>query len=123
MNSPLVVEQAKKLVALLDFSTCLDDKARIQFLYHRVYQRPPRPEEIELGLEFVAQTPAPEEVAAEDSSVVQVSTGEKKLRAKQLAKQQNRKGDKGAFHKREPLKAWEEYAHALLQANETSFVN
>ena len=24
---------------------------------------------------------------------------------------------------REPLKAWEEYAHALLQANEASFVN
>jgi hypothetical protein len=24
---------------------------------------------------------------------------------------------------REPLKAWEEYAHALMQANEASFVN
>ena len=32
-------------------------------------------------------------------------------------------GREAAFKRREPLKAWEEYAHALLQANEASFVN
>src|SRR5262249_60333825 len=54
MNSPLVVEQAKHLVALPDFNKCQDDTARIQFLYERIYQRPAQPDEISLGLEFVA---------------------------------------------------------------------
>src|SRR2546425_12261419 len=51
MNSPLVVEQAKKLVTLSEFNTCQDDSTRIQFLYQRIYQRLPRTEEIKLGLE------------------------------------------------------------------------
>ena len=51
-----VVEQAKKLVALADFDSCKDDSERIQFLYERIYQRPPRLEEIKLGLEFVDQS-------------------------------------------------------------------
>jgi hypothetical protein len=40
-----------------------------------------------------------------------------------FARQQGRKQGGFAFRRREPLKPWEEYAHALLQANETSFVN
>jgi hypothetical protein len=124
MNSPLVVEQAKKLVTLAEFNSCQDDKARIEFLYQRVYQRPARPEEIELGLAFVAQTPEPEKLASEDA-VQQVSNDGKRFRQKQFAaKQQYRKGGNSSeFKKRAPLKAWEEYTHALLQANEASFVN
>src|SRR5207237_6705109 len=37
MNSPLVVEAAKKLAALPDFEKCADDNTRIQFLYQRIY--------------------------------------------------------------------------------------
>ena len=41
-----------------------------------------------------------------------------------LAGQRQRAGKGGAAPgMRPPLNAWEEYAHALLQANETSFVN
>jgi len=127
MNSPLVVEQAKKLVTLTEFNSCQDDEERIQFLYERIYQRPPRPEETQLGLEFIAQSPQPEKVASADAAVQQVSNDSderKKFRAQQAAKQQYRKGGRGAnFQKRPPLKAWEEYTHALLQANEASFVN
>jgi hypothetical protein len=36
---------------------------------------------------------------------------------------QQRRGGENPFRVREPLTAWEEYAHALFQANETSFVN
>ena len=125
MNSPLVVEQAKKLVTLAEFNSCQDDTARIEFLYQRVYQRPARPEEIALGLEFVAQTPEPEKLAAEET-VQAVSNDGRKFRQKQLAKQQQYRrggGNSSEFKKRPPLKAWEEYTHALLQANEASFVN
>jgi hypothetical protein len=123
MNSPLVVEQAKKLVTLAEFNSCQDDMARIEFLYQRVYQRPARPEEIKLGFEFIAQTPEPQQLASEDS-VQTVSNDGRKFRQKQFAKQNYRKGGNASeFKKRAPLKAWEEYTHALLQANEASFVN
>jgi hypothetical protein len=125
MNSPLVVEQAKRLVALSDFHTCQDDTARIQYLYERVYQRPAEPEEIKLGLEFVAEAPQPEPVAvtAQPNDLAQpVSNGEGLgFKKKQQARQQAKRGN--GMRMRQPLKAWEEYAHALLQANETSFVN
>jgi cytochrome c553 len=125
MNSPLVVEQAKKLVTLAEFSACQDDTTRIQLLYERVYQRPPRPEEISLGLEFVRGTKATDDTVAESDSLRQVSNEDDGFRPKRFAKQQGRKPGQGAnaFRKRAPLKPWEEYAHALLQANETSFVN
>jgi len=120
MNSPLVVEQAKRLVALPEFRACMDDTGRVEFLYQRVYQRPPRPEETRLGLEFIADTPEPEPVAVRDNAVQPISN-DGSFRPGQYAQQQGRKGNAG--RRRKPLKAWEEYAHALLQSNETSFVN
>lgn len=39
MNSPVVIEQAKKLVALDEFEMRTNDTARIEFLYERIYQR------------------------------------------------------------------------------------
>jgi hypothetical protein len=122
MNSPLVVEQAKPLVGLPEFEECKDDNSRIQFLYERIYQRPPRPEEARLGLEFVAAAAVPATAAAEEGQVQQVSNDDKTLRPRQAARQQFRRGG-ATQRRREPLKPWEEYAHALLQANETSFLN
>jgi len=128
MNSPLVVEQAKHLVALPEFNTCQDATARIEFLYERIYQRPAQPEEISLGLEFVAasqesdKTEAQQGASGHGDAVRQVSTDSTPLRAQQNARQQFRRNRPGE-RKREPLKPWQEYAHALLQANETSFVN
>ena len=125
MNSPLVVEAAKKLVTLAEFNQCQDDDSKIRFLYERVYQRPPRPEEIKLGLNFITEKPEPEKLAAAEDGVQPIANDfdqRKRLREKQLARQKLARGGPG-FRKREPLKAWEEYTHALLQANEASFVN
>ncbi len=123
MNSPLVVEQAKKLTALSSFSTCRDDEARIAFLYERIYQRPPAPEETKLGLEFIAAKPELETDAPEDNTAQQVSSDGKRFPRKQFGKKQGGKGQGMNERRRAPLKVWEEYAHALLQANEASFVN
>ncbi len=134
MNSPLVVEQAKKLVSLPEFTAKTDSEAKVAFLYDRIYQRPPRPEEVKLGLDFIAEKPAePEPIAAGDSTSPAAERRRKQqaMREQQqaLRLQQANKGKYGKrgggndFRKREPLKAWEEYAHALLQANEASFVN
>jgi hypothetical protein len=121
MNSPLVVEQAKKLVTLPAFEACADDSQRVSFLYDRVYQRPPGPEELQLGLEFVGKA-SPEPAAVSGAEPVQtVSNDGKPLRPKQFARQQAKRGNEN--RKRAPLSSWKEYAHALLQANEASFVN
>ena len=90
-----------------------------------MYQRPPQPEEVKLGLQFLAEKPEPEKVASADDAVKMASNDfeqRKRQKEKQLARQKmGKRGDN--FKKREPLKAWEEYTHALLQANEASFVN
>jgi hypothetical protein len=121
MNSPLVIEQAKRLVSLPSFTACSDDEAKIDFLYQRIFQRPPRPEEMKLGSEFVAGAPEPESVSNQEPGLQLVSNQveSKRPRFGPLG----RKAGGGMARKRAPLKAWEEYAHALLQSNETSFVN
>ncbi|MGA2245642.1 MAG: PSD1 and planctomycete cytochrome C domain-containing protein [Verrucomicrobiota bacterium] len=120
MNSPLVINLARRLVAMPDFVANADDAGRLGFLYERIYQRPPSAEELELGLEFVNQTPLREDlsgVAANDAeNAAKHGSGQ--------AQYANRKGFVAAGgRRRAPLTSWEEYAQALLQANETSFVN
>jgi len=131
MNSPVVVEQAKKLVALDSFGNCTNDTTRIEFLYERIYQRLPRSEEIQLGLDFIAQTPLTEKPA---EKVLVAANNQNRPATRQERRQeivqerraerlgQNRPGNKQS-KKRAPLTSWQEYAHALLQANEFSFVN
>lgn len=166
MNSPLVINLARRLVAMPDFVDNADDTARLNFLYERIYQRPPTDEEIQLGLEFVNQTPIREEVSdlPNDGPVVgRLSSGGAGANVKEnamlgdtankiqrgnvspspagagegrvegarasrssqgQAQLAGRKGFIGPGGKRRaPLTSWEEYAQALLQANETSFVN
>ena len=120
MNSPVVVEQAKRLVSLKAFDDCVNDRARIQFLYERIYQRPARAEELQLGLDFVAQAPITEKSAAE-ASPTPSGDHPRRLDPKQMQRFQNNKPT--GIKKRAPLTGWQEYAHALLQANEASFVN
>jgi len=125
MNSPIVVELAKRLVALPEFNSCAEGEARIQFLYERIWQRLPTTEEIKIGLEFVAQKPASDRPGHDVAVRPILNSADEPATPKQQEKQRPRKGGNGngEFRKRPPLKAWEEYAHALLQANETSFVN
>jgi len=120
MNSPLVIEQAKRLVALPAFRECQDDAGRIAFLYERIYQRPPRSEEVKLGTEFVAEAPEAEKVTTDENAVRPISDNGQLQKRKPF-----NRGGRGPsnMRRRPPLKAWEEYAHALLQANETSFLN
>ena len=125
MNSPLVIEMAKKLVALPEFDACTGDEARIEFLYERIWQRLPRPEELKLGLEFVTRSRPEAKTSVADLSVQRVvnNAGEGKPLGAEFRRPGFRRGPGGGAKKRQPLKVWEEYAHALLQANETSFVN
>ncbi|MCI0745929.1 MAG: PSD1 and planctomycete cytochrome C domain-containing protein [Verrucomicrobia subdivision 3 bacterium] len=120
MNSPLVVEQARKLVERSDFTALKNDVERIQLLYEIIYQRPARAGEVKLGLEFVAQEPSHERVIPVANNR---RPAREAMREEFRARIRDRRAGEAPFRSREPLTAWQEYAHALLQANETSFVN
>jgi mono/diheme cytochrome c family protein len=124
MNSPLVIETAKKLVSLPEFTFCTDDESRVEFLYQRIWQHSPSPDELKLGLAFIAGASPPEKDAGTESKPVSSDVGERKqFRPGPGMRGQFRRGAGQVYRKRAPLKIWEEYAHALLQSNETSFVN
>ena len=115
MNSPMVIQLARRLVAMPEFVNTTEESERLNLLYARIYQRPPSAEEAALGLEFVSQT------QLRDDSVLELANNNdtvKPLKTKPL-KRPGANGNK----KLAPLTSWEEYAQALLQANETSFVN
>ncbi len=130
MNSPVVIEQAKKLVAEDKFLACTNSEDKIEFLYGRIYQRQPKPEEIQLGLDFIAQTPLPESSSAKPTATA-VASRPKTPQERRQELQQERRAERLGINrpnnvqqkKRAPLTTWQEYAHALLQANEFSFVN
>jgi hypothetical protein len=113
MNSPLVIEQAKSLVNRPDFKSLITDEERVKLLYELVYQRDPKPVEVQLGKTFIAESPEFESVP-KMASPKRVNA----VKAKRL---------EGSFASipsdRQPLTPWEKYAHALLQANEAIFVN
>ncbi len=119
MNSPLVIEQAKRIVAEKGFKLLTDEKAKVRFLYDRIYQRLPKDEELQLGLDFVLQAPPPQKVEVADAGPRAGGNG----RPGQIAKQRFQQRNSTRSSARDPLAPWEEYAHALLQANEVSIVN
>src|SRR5262249_42607050 len=54
LNSPFVVEQAKHLAARADVVAVGEPEKRIAYLYRLLYGRPPEPEEVALGVRFLA---------------------------------------------------------------------
>ncbi|MDB6041164.1 MAG: hypothetical protein JWM99_5005 [Verrucomicrobiales bacterium] len=53
MNSPLVVEQARDLVKRPDFRSATGLQQKIALLYYIIYQRAPKPVEVELASKFL----------------------------------------------------------------------
>jgi len=58
LNHPFAVEQARALAGLTLKQASADDRGRIDWLYRRLYARPPTPPEVELGLSVVGQAGA-----------------------------------------------------------------
>ncbi len=67
MNSPFVLEQARNLVSWPELAA-LDDEQRIQHLYRLAYGRAADPEEVALGLRFVAAPAIAEQEPPEPSA-------------------------------------------------------
>ncbi len=114
MNSPLVIEQARNIVVREDFENLSAPDARIRLLYSLIYQRMPTDSEIRLGLQFIEESPESEKIPfnAKDKRKPVRPRNANTMSLATLS---------GKDYK--PLDAWAKYAHALLQANETMFVN
>ncbi len=138
MNSPLMIEVARCLLARPEMTQAKTDAQKVHALYWMIYQRPPKPEEIELGLGFVKEqemstsTEAPPAPAA--ATAANAPTGKMaRLLALQAQKkdklQDLRKGggftlqNEGEKVERKALTPWEKYTHALLMANEAVYFN
>jgi hypothetical protein len=120
MNSPVVIEQARRLVAQEGFGDCTNSQQRVQYLYERILQRLPQAAELELGVDFVLDTPRAKEVVP----TTPVAANEQRdLRPRQIRQQEIARRNAPAAPKPSTLSPWEKYAQALLEANEMVFVN
>src|SRR5262249_22039460 len=60
MNSPFVIEEARRLAKRPEISGAKDGGAQVQELYRLVLQRVPEPNELALGQKFLAQPSTPD---------------------------------------------------------------
>jgi hypothetical protein len=130
MNSPMAIDVARKIIDRPDVANAPDNLGRIFAIYRVIFQRAPKPEEVQMALGFVGRetTNAPQNpvVVAQQQQVAD----RKMVRLK--AKAQGGKGrysgmapikNEGEYVERTPLTPWETYAQALLLSNEAAYVN
>lgn len=128
MNSPMVIETARKLVDRPAFADLKSDQERVTLLYLAIFQRWPTKEEVALGLRYVKSNPTGTDVAlTSEMPVAQQSAREARIAAKKAEmgkKGQNRFNPQvGGVYDNRPLDAWTKLAHALFQSNEAMFYN
>ena len=125
MNSPLVIETARKLTHRPEFADLPSDAARVDSLFEAVFQRPPSPREIRICLRYVETNPGGQMVASRpaptDSAAAELV---EQPQGNPLRKYSPQQAPGGALRGRPPpLDAWTKLAHALFQTNEAVMVN
>jgi hypothetical protein len=128
MNSPMVIETARKLVDRPAFAEVKTDEDRVTLLYLAIFQRWPTQQEVALGLKYIKANPTGTDVVlTADAPPPKASARETRVVAKkaQNPKQQGRFNTQigGVYENRLPLDAWAKLAHALFQSNEAMFYN
>jgi hypothetical protein len=133
MNSPLVIETARKLTHTDEFLSQTSDELRVAVLYLAVFQRPPTPDETRLCLSYVESNPGGASTEGPEST-------QQSQKASRYAEAQAKLADNSmqnlrrknalqvepgaaAFRSRAPLDAWTKLAHGLFQTNEAMFVD
>ena len=122
MNSPLVIEQVRRVVTRDEFKAQKTAPDHIRYLYELFYQRLPTQEEIRLGQGFVRSLMVQANAAAAAASAGAAPTNGT-FQAQSGVRTTNGPGPASPTRAPRPLGPWQEYAQALLLANEASFVN
>ncbi len=130
MNSPLVIETARKLTHRPEFAAMTSDQDRVTSLYLAIFQRPPTDYEVNLGLKYVRANPAGKALDLPESPAAKTTRekAQEERRAKQAAANpRGRNADQRPIGSNitygGPEDAWTKLAHALFQTNEAMFVN
>jgi len=121
MNSPLVIEQVRAIVARDAFVNAPSDEERIRQLYELYFQRVPTADEVRAGLAFLAGQP----LSGPSAPAPAANAGGPGGRGGRGRGAQGRggRGRGAAPEPARPLTNWQEYAHALLMTNELAFVH
>lgn len=131
MNSPLVVETARKLTHRPEFFSLDRDEDRVASLYLAIFQRPPSKEEIQLGLRYVRANPAGKGLDVPEAPMAK-NNREKFQELRRTRQAAIKQKGKYAADQRPvgsnipnggPEDAWTKLAHALFQTNEAMFIN
>jgi mono/diheme cytochrome c family protein len=133
MNSPLVIETARKLTHRPAFLELGSDEERVSSLYLAIFQRPPNAQEVALSLRYVEANPGGTSTEAPPATVMSQIASRTAERQAQLSKNaaKNLRGKNAfqaepggaAFKSRAPVDAWTKLAHALFQTNEAMFID
>jgi hypothetical protein len=125
MNSPMVIETARKLVNRPAFAELKNDDERVTLLYLAIFQRWPTKQEVDLGLRYVQanrpDAPLRPEVAKAQATARELIAMKKKAQNPKQAGRFNTQV--GGVYDNKPLDAWTKLAHALFQSNEAMFYN
>ncbi|MDB6115957.1 MAG: hypothetical protein JWQ62_2902 [Lacunisphaera sp.] len=131
MNSPLVIETARKLTHRPEFAGLSSDNDRVTSLYLAIFQRPPSGKEVDLGVRYVRANPAGKALDVPERP--EAKTAREKAQEERKAKfaANNLKGKYAADQRpvganipyNGPEDAWTKLAHALFQTNEAMFIN
>ncbi len=131
MNSPLVIETARKLTHSAGFADLPSDEERVATLYLAIFQRPPSDKEIQLGVNYVRANPAGKalEVPELPAAKSRRQRNQEARRAQQAVLNAKIKyaADPRPIGANIPFggpeDAWTKLAHALFQTNEANFIN
>ncbi|MDB6070543.1 MAG: hypothetical protein JWL81_1714, partial [Verrucomicrobiales bacterium] len=148
MNSLLVIEQARNIMARADVKACATDSDRLKKLYEIIYQRWPKPKEVALALVYVGSQPTlglepvltqksdtpPDlsKMTREQRKAYLIAEARRQRQAQRaaMAPKNQSASIKEAVRDpsaekvdRSPLTSWEKYAQALLMTAEMCYVN
>ena len=127
MNSPMAVDVARRVIARSEFQRADNDLRRVFALYRIMFQRQPMADEIKIGINFVQKEKYNQGEIDAKAPEIAKKNAEIQKRVDDLKKRDNDAKravqNEGEIIERKPLKPWEAYAHALLFANESCYVN
>jgi len=123
LNSPMSVDVARQVMARPEVVQAVDDAAKVRAIYLILFQRSPKPNEIQWATDFLL---AANQIAP---PITPARPGAKRPPAQPAPKKYqpgNRYGtirNEGVPVSRAPLTPWELYTQALLCSNEFVYVN
>jgi mono/diheme cytochrome c family protein len=128
MNSSMSVDVARRVVARPEITSAADELGQVIALYRVIFQRAPRPPEIQLAMQFVdleaknqpAQSPAEQKVT---NARLENRKNKRKNQGNGRYDGMKPIQNQGDLVERKSLTPLETYAQALLLSNEASYIN